>query len=51
MAKLNYTIVVIEDDPLVNSTVQNILEAKYNRVVTYINPTIAIDELHIISPD
>ncbi len=51
MAKLNYTIVVIEDDPLVNSTVKNILEAKYNRVATYLDPVKAIDELHIISPD
>ncbi len=51
MAKLNYSIVVIEDDPLVNSTVKNILEAKYNRVMTYLYPAKAIDELHIISPD
>lgn len=51
MSKNNYTIVVIEDDPLVNSTVKGILSAKYSRVVTYTDPTIGIDELHTIGPD
>ncbi len=51
MAGQNYTIVVIEDDPLVNSTVKSILEEKYNRVLTFTEPDDAINELHVISPD
>ncbi len=51
MTKQNYTIVVIEDDPLVNRTVEGILADKYNRVITYTEPQQAIDELHILSPD
>ncbi len=51
MEQQNYTIVVIEDDPLVNSTVKDILSAKYNRVITYLNGQQAQNELHIIGPD
>lgn len=51
MAKQNYTLVVIEDDPLVNATVKDVLLAKYSRVETYIDPDKALDELHIIGPD
>lgn len=51
MAKQIYTIVVIEDDPLVNSTVKDILSEKYSRVQTYIDAQEAMDDLHIISPD
>lgn len=51
MAKQNYTIVVIEDDPLVNRTVEGILADKYNRVITYTDPQQALDELHVLSPD
>ncbi len=51
MGKQNYTIVVIEDDPLVNRTVEGILADKYNRVITYTDPQRALDELHILSPD
>lgn len=47
----SYTIVVIEDDPLVNSTVKDILSAKFTRVVTYLDARQAQNELHIISPD
>lgn len=47
----NYTLVVIEDDPLVNSTVKDILSAKYTRVVSYLDARQAQNELHIISPD
>ncbi len=51
MAKQNYTIVVIEDDPLVNSTLGDILSSKYSRVETYTDPQKAQDELHTIGPD
>lgn len=51
MSKQNYTIVVIEDDPLVNSTVKGILSSKYNKVATYTDAALGIDELHIVGPD
>lgn len=51
MSKHNYTIVVIEDDPLVNSTVKGILAAKYTRVETFTDAAQGIDELHMIGPD
>lgn len=51
MSKHNYTIVVIEDDPLVNSTVKSILSSKYNKVVTYTDAAQGLDELHLIGPD
>ncbi len=51
MAKLNYTIVVIEDDPLVNNTVKDILEDKYHRVLTYTDAQEAQEDLHIVGPD
>jgi len=51
MSKHNYTIVVIEDDPLVNQTVSRILEAKYSRVYTYEDAIKAQNEMHIVGPD
>lgn len=51
MSKQNYTIVVIEDDPLVNQTVASILETKYTRVYTYEDAVKAQNELHIVGPD
>lgn len=50
MAK-NYTIVIIEDDPLVNESVQNVLLSKYNRVEAFTDPNEGINQLHKISPD
>jgi DNA-binding NtrC family response regulator len=49
--KQNYTIVVIEDDPLVNSTVKAILSSKYSRVETFTDAAQGMDELHLIAPD
>ena len=51
MSKQNYTIVVIEDDPLVNTTIRSILSAKYSRVETFTDPVRGLDELHLLSPD
>lgn len=51
MAKKNYTIVVIEDDPLVNETVNEIMSSKYSRVYTFEDAQKALDEMHLISPD
>lgn len=49
--KQNYSIVVIEDDPLVNSTVKDILSSKYNKVTTFTDAQKGLEELHIIGPD
>ncbi len=51
MAKKNYTIAVIEDDPLVNNTIKDILGAKYSNVITYTDSEEADRELNSISPD
>jgi two-component system, NtrC family, response regulator AtoC len=51
MPKQNYTVVVIEDDPLVNKTVEGILADKYTRVATFTEAQQALDDLHVISPD
>lgn len=51
VSKQNYTIVVIEDDPLVNSTVKAILSSKYSRVETFTDASQGMDELHLIAPD
>ena len=51
MQKQNHTIVVIEDDPLVNQTVEGILNSKYSKVKTFTNAEEGLDELHILSPD
>ena len=51
MAKRNYTIAIIEDDPLVNQTVNDIMASKFSRVFTYTDAQVAIDDMHIINPD
>lgn len=51
MAKQNYTIVVIEDDPLVNTTVKGILSEKYERVITFTDAREAQEELPSTAPD
>jgi two-component system, NtrC family, response regulator AtoC len=51
MALQNYTIVVIEDDPLVNATVKDILSAKYSKVVSFLDANQAQNDLHLIGPD
>ena len=51
MALQNYSIVVIEDDPLVNSTVKSILTSKYSKVMTFTDAQQAQEEIPIIGPD
>jgi DNA-binding NtrC family response regulator len=51
MALQNYTIVVIEDDPLVNATVKDILSSKYAKVVTFLDANQAQNELGSVGPD
>lgn len=47
----NYTLLIIEDDPLVNSTVKEILSAKYTRVLGFLDAQQALNDIHLISPD
>ncbi len=47
----NYTILIIEDDPLVSKTVKDVLTSKYNRVFAYLNPTEALNDLSFLAPD
>ncbi|GAB1370304.1 sigma-54 dependent transcriptional regulator [Candidatus Kapaibacterium sp.] len=51
MSKQNYTVVVIEDDPLVNSTIKGILSSKYSRVETFTDANKGLEDLHMIAPD
>ncbi len=51
MALQNYTIVIIEDDPLVNSTIKNILELKFTNVHSFLDGQSAQDEMYLLSPD
>lgn len=51
MTKQNYTIAIIEDDPLVGATILDILDARYERVVHFSDPRRAIEDLDTVSPD
>lgn len=42
---------MIEDDPLVNSTVKTILSQKYSNVVTFTDPNEGVEQLHTLNPD
>jgi len=46
-----YTIVIIEDDPLVNESVKSSLIDKYQRIETFTDPAIALNQLHRLAPD
>lgn len=51
MSKQNYSIAIIEDDPLVGATISEILKEKYQRVEHFTDPYKAIEELDTITPD
>ncbi|MDR0926686.1 MAG: sigma-54 dependent transcriptional regulator [Ignavibacteria bacterium] len=51
MEKENYSIVVIDDDPLVNQTIKSIFIPKYERVEAFLDAAEALDKLHTINPD
>ena len=46
-----YTIVIIEDDPLVNESVKASLVDKYQRIEAFIDPAQALNQLHRLAPD
>ena len=49
--KSKKNIVVIEDDPLINQTINGILKSKYEQVETFTDAAEGIDKLHLINPD
>ncbi|MCK5742928.1 MAG: sigma-54-dependent Fis family transcriptional regulator, partial [Chlorobi bacterium] len=51
MSLQNYSIVVIENDPLLNSTVKEILSEKYKEVLTFTDAQQALHEINSIGPD
>ncbi|ROL56703.1 sigma-54-dependent Fis family transcriptional regulator [Bacteroidetes/Chlorobi group bacterium Naka2016] len=51
MALQNYTILIIEDDPLVNKAIKDVMTKKYSRVFSYLNATEALNDINLISPD
>ncbi len=51
MAKAKYSIVIIDDDPLVNQTVAGVLSSIYEKVLQFTDCEKALDELDLIQPD
>ncbi len=51
MALQNYTVLIVEDDPLVNKAIKDALTSKYSRVFAYLNATEALNDINLISPD
>ncbi|MGB9770862.1 MAG: sigma-54-dependent transcriptional regulator [Candidatus Kapaibacteriota bacterium] len=51
MALQNYTVLIIEDDPLVNKAIKDALTKKYSRVFAYLNAVEALNDINLISPD
>lgn len=51
MALQRYTIVILEDDPLVNETVKAVLSEKYDTVYSYTDAPTAISAMESIQPD
>lgn len=51
MAKQPYVIVVLEDDPLVNSTVKSVLEESYSEVHVFSDAKEAIETIDDLRPD
>lgn len=51
MALQNYTVLIVEDDPLVNKAIKDALTSKYSRVFAYLSATEALNDINLISPD
>jgi len=51
MALQNYTVLIVEDDPLVNKAVKDAMTKKYSRVFSYLSATEALNDINLISPD
>ncbi len=51
MGLQNYTVLIVEDDPLVNKAIKDALTSKYTRVFSYLNALEAINDINLIAPD
>lgn len=51
MAKLKYTVLVIDDDPGVLANVSETLQEHYEQIVTFSEPEAAIENIDILRPD
>ncbi len=51
MAKAKYTIAIIDDDPLVNSTVAGVLSGLYRNVLPYTDCEQALNDIDRVHPD
>lgn len=49
--KSPYTILILDDDPLVNSSLQSILQESFEQVVAFTDPQQALDSIDSIRPD
>lgn len=51
MAKLKYVIAIIDDDPLVNESLSNVLAERYEQVISYTDSDKALEEIETVQPD
>lgn len=51
MGLQNYTVLIVEDDPLVNKAIKDALTGKYTRVFSYLNAAEAINDINLVAPD
>ncbi|MFN3306888.1 MAG: sigma-54-dependent transcriptional regulator [Candidatus Kapaibacteriota bacterium] len=51
MGLQNYTVLIVEDDPLVNKAIKDALTSKYTRVFSYLNALEAINDINLVAPD
>jgi DNA-binding NtrC family response regulator len=51
MAKQRYSIFIIDDDPLVNSTISGVLSTVYSSIISFTNAEKALAEIETLCPD
>lgn len=51
MAKSKYIIAIIDDDPLVNESLSNVLADRYEQIISYTDSDKALEEVEAVRPD
>ncbi len=51
MSKAKYVIAIIDDDPLVNESLSNVLADRYEQVISYTDSDKALEEMETVRPD
>lgn len=51
MAKSKYIIAIIDDDPLVNESLSNVLSDRYEQIISYTDSDKALEEIETVRPD